>query len=204
MKTAEEHYNQLAEVYDKKWKEYNNKTAEEIIKNLDLKENLKILDAGCGTGILIEKLLKLNPNVIVLGVDISKEMLIRAKQRLIGYKNVKLLKKDIENLKLREKFDLIISNSSIHYLDNLDKVIINFKSLLNENGELILVDWCMDSILFKILNFYWKLRINGFKRIYTVKQIKEILDRNGFLIKGAYTFKVGSWYLYFIKAKVIK
>ena len=98
MKTAEEHYNQLAEVYDKKWKEYNNKTAEEIIKNLDLKENLKILDAGCGTGILIEKLLKLNPNVIVLGVDISKEMLIRAKQRLIGYKNVKLLKKDIENL----------------------------------------------------------------------------------------------------------
>ena len=131
-------------------------------------------------------------------------MLIRAKQRLIGYKNVKLLKKDIENLKLREKFDLIISNSSIHYLDNLDKVIINFKSLLNENGELILVDWCMDSILFKILNFYWKLRINGFKRIYTVKQIKEILDRNGFLIKGAYTFKVGSWYLYFIKAKVIK
>ena len=204
MKTAEEHYNQLAEVYDKKWKEYNNKTAEEIIKNLDLKENLKILDAGCGTGILIEKLLKLNPNVIVLGVDISKEMLIRAKQRLIGYKNVKLLKKDIENLELREKFDLIISNSSIHYLDNLDKVIINFKSLLNENGELILVDWCMDSILFKILNFYWKLRINGFKRIYTVKQIKEILDRNGFLIKGAYTFKVGSWYLYFIKAKVIK
>lgn len=204
MKTAEEHYDQLAEIYDKRWKEYNNKTAEEIIKNFKLNDNLRILDAGCGTGILIEKLLKLNPKVIVLGVDISKEMLRIAKIRLGRYRNVKLLKEDIENLKLREKFDLIISNSSIHYLYNLDKVIINFKSLLNKNGELILVDWCKDSILFKILNFYWKLRIKGFKRIYTVKQVKEILDRNGFLIESAYTFKVGFWDLYFIKAKIIK
>lgn len=204
MKTAEEHYNQLAEVYDKKWEEYNNKTTEEIIKNFKLNDNLRILEAGCGTGILIEKLLKLKPNIRILGVDISKEMLKIAKIRLGKYKNVELLKKDIENLKLREKFDLIISNSSIHYLDNLDKVIRNFKSLLNENGELILVDWCKNSILFKILNFYWKLMINGFKQIYTVKQVKEILDMNGFLIKGAYTFKVGSWDLYFIKAKIIK
>jgi len=204
MKNAEEHYNKLAEIYDIKWVRYNDRTAEEIIKNIKLKDKLRIFDAGCGTGILIKKILERNNKISVTGVDISKEMLKIAKSKLNSYKDVKLLNGDIENLKLKNKFDLIISNSVLHYLNDLDNIFVKFKSLLNKNGELILVDWSRDSILFKLLNYYFRLRIKAFKQIYTTEFIKETLNRNGFKIEKAYNFKIGFWNLYLVKAKIIK
>ncbi len=200
MRLVEKHYNKLAGIYDIRWKKYNNKTAEEIIKNIDIKNSLKILDAGCGTGVLIHKLLEKNSKVNITGIDISEEMLKIAKYKF--NKNVKLINSDVEDLKLKNKFDLIIFNSNTHYLNDLNKVIKDFKKLLNENGKLILVDWSKDSILFKILNLYWKLKIKSFKRIYTTNRVKEILTNNGFKIEKAYNFKIDSWKLYLIKAKV--
>ena len=82
MKIVEKHYNKLAEVYDIKWKGYNNKTAEEIIKNLKLTNNLKVLDTGCGTGVLIQKLLGKNSKLNITGIDISDGMLKIAEERL--------------------------------------------------------------------------------------------------------------------------
>ena len=46
-----------------------------------LKEDIRILDAGCGTGVGTEYLSHLNPAAEVIGIDLSTEALAVAKER---------------------------------------------------------------------------------------------------------------------------
>ena len=106
-------------------------------------------------------------------------MLNIAKKRLKGRK-IKLLKKDMEDLNLSDKFDIIVSNGNIHYIKNIEGFIQKCKSLLKENGQLILVDWSKDYLLFRVLKIYWKFRIKPFTQIYTMEEIKDRLTKTGF------------------------
>ncbi len=45
------------------------------------KQNIRILDAGCGTGVSTEYLAHLNPNAEVVGIDLSAEALAMAQER---------------------------------------------------------------------------------------------------------------------------
>ena len=72
-------YDKKANAYDKFRKNCPGWT--ECLNLLDIKETDSILDLGCGTGVLTEKLLQLNPKEI-LGLDPSEQMLAKAKQKL--------------------------------------------------------------------------------------------------------------------------
>ena len=62
-------------------------TSVNILKKLTKKHDLKIIDIGCGTG-LVGKFLNINGYINYDGLDISKEMLAIAKKR--GYRNLKV------------------------------------------------------------------------------------------------------------------
>ena len=70
-----------------------------------------ILEIGIGTGLIAEKLLKLNPEYHITGVDFTHEMLDIAKQRCEN--QVRLIEKNILDLDLGSRFDVILSNGGI-------------------------------------------------------------------------------------------
>lgn len=79
-------------------------------KNVD---SISILDLGTGSGCLILTLLKLVPNSKGVAVDISKSALkiARTNAKNLGLQSqVKFINKSWTALKLRKKFDLIVSN----------------------------------------------------------------------------------------------
>lgn len=93
----------------------------------------KILDVACGTGRLA-KMLK-NEGFEVTGIDSSPEMVKIAKKR-----GIKCYLMSMENFKLKEKFDMIISTyDSVNYLSRtkLRRFIRNAYFHLSENGVLI-------------------------------------------------------------------
>lgn len=106
--------------------------------------DIKILDAGCGTGYSTLKLAQRNPNANIIAVDISSESLKLAKERLqtaninmdkINFIEMNLLEID----KLNEKFDYIVSTGVLHHLSDPFKGLINLKSLLKEDGFMYLM-----------------------------------------------------------------
>jgi ubiquinone/menaquinone biosynthesis C-methylase UbiE len=203
MEQVEKHYNNLAKVYEKRWRNYLVNTSKEIIKNLNLKSNLKILDVACGTGFLIKKLLETNSKIEITGIDISKEMIAIAKKRFENNKNVTLIKANAEKFEVKDKFNIIIFNSAMHYIKDIEDLIVKLRQLLSSNGYLIIVDWSKDPLLFKLLNLYWKFRIKAFKGIYNQNKIKKILTKNSFNVIQSYTFNATKfWKLYLIKAKL--
>ncbi len=108
----------------------------EQINNRNIK-NLKILDVGCGGGIICEPLARLGANVT--GIDFAPNNIIAAK--IHSKKNklkINYINKDIEKSKLDEKFDIILMFEVLEHLDNWKKTIKNIKKNLNKNGLIII------------------------------------------------------------------
>lgn len=103
-----------------------------IISEFNLSGNEKILDLGCGNGALTAELAKLVPNGKVLGIDASQGMLDSAKEKEIPNLNFKLM--DINNLNLSEKFDLVFSNATLHWVVDHNRLWHNMKNIVSENG----------------------------------------------------------------------
>lgn len=94
-----------------------------------------ILDAGCGTGLIIEKLQ--GKGAFIVGLDFSKGMLQRAKERLGDAVKVDFVLGDVEYLPFRPRsFDLVVSITVIQNCHPL-KAFRSFSRVLSSNGLLV-------------------------------------------------------------------
>jgi len=85
-----------------------------ILDLLKPKQGEVILDAGCGTGIFTLDILSIGSTVI--GLDISRPMLIHAREKLKGYP-FQIVLADILNLPFREGyFDKVVSVTAVEFI----------------------------------------------------------------------------------------
>ena len=75
----------------------------------------KVLELGCGTGLIIEELAKRKPDVPITGVDLTPEMLSIAQNRLSAYRNVQLSRQNVCHLQLDQPHDLVFSYGGVWY-----------------------------------------------------------------------------------------
>ncbi len=100
-------------------------------------EKLNILDVGCGGGLVSESLSKLGANVT--GVDFVKKNIEIANNHSNRKKlKVKYLHADIEHLKIKSKFDVIVMFEILEHLVDWKKFILNIKNNLKKNGIIII------------------------------------------------------------------
>lgn len=100
----------------------------------------KILDFGCGTGIFTFLLEKYYPEKIV-GIDLSEEMLkIAIAKGVEKQSSAQFVLGDASKLAnyFEEKFDLVFSSTTTHYLANLDELFENISCVLSEDGVCVL------------------------------------------------------------------
>ncbi|MEM1789890.1 MAG: class I SAM-dependent methyltransferase [Candidatus Nezhaarchaeales archaeon] len=95
-----------------------------------------VLDAGCGTGLITKKLL--GRGDFIVGVDFSKGMLQKAKEKLGKAAEVDFVLGDVEYLPFRSKsFDLVLS---ITVLQNCcpSRALKSLLRVLSKRGVLVL------------------------------------------------------------------
>ena len=113
---------------------------ESELKDLKLKANARVLDAGCGSGVLCRLLEEKFPTAFINGCDLSSDRLRYAEDHTKN-KKTKYFHQDISK-DFPEKYDCIINRLVGHHLDRskIREVISNFHSNLNPHGQLVIID----------------------------------------------------------------
>jgi len=104
----------------------------EVLKQISWKSKT-VLDVGCGTGFFAFSVAKRGARV--LGIDFSEEAIEIANSQYL-HKNLEF--KSIDVGKIKEKFDVIVSNGTLEHLDDPLKTLKLFKKHLNPNGKIII------------------------------------------------------------------
>jgi malonyl-CoA O-methyltransferase len=111
--------------------------ANNLSRQLDEISPEKILEIGCGTGLLSKLLLQRYPTCQLLVTDISQNMLAVTRNQL-KVPNVQFKQMDAENLLLENlKFDLIISNMVLHWFSDIINSINKITNVLTSSGKLL-------------------------------------------------------------------
>ena len=121
----------------------------DLLKANNIKDNLKILDIGCGTGLATEMLISttLGGKIDEIHLlDTSNEMLVKAKERSVKWcKKVSFFIGDISIID--DKYDLIIISSVLHHIPDIPKFLKDCSRLQCKDGVIItLHDPSFDSI----------------------------------------------------------
>ena len=99
----------------------------------NLLENLEILDIGCGGGLISEPMARLGGNVT--GIDAAEKNIkvafLHSKESNL---KINYLNKSPEQLKEKEKFDIILNLEIVEHVDNLDLYLQSCYNLLKING----------------------------------------------------------------------
>lgn len=133
--------NAIADFFDSladRWDElcqHEPKKINEILEQTTLRKGMRILDVGCGTGILESFLLPYSP-VEIVGVDLSSFMIEKARCKY-AVKTVDFHCMDIMDLK-NERFDYIIAYSVFPHFSNQKELISHLAGLLHPGGELVI------------------------------------------------------------------
>jgi len=120
-----------AELYDEKhsfvWK-----MAAGLLELLDAKPGERILDLGCGTGHLTEKIAATGANVV--GVDKSTEMIRQARE---SYPGLRFEVIDAQAIAFTDAFDAVFSNATLHWVTEADKVAAGIARALKPGGRFV-------------------------------------------------------------------
>ena len=104
----------------------------------DTFDNKTILEIGTGPGHILEELLKENFSKVI-GIDISLDMLLRAKKRNSNNKKLFLINANAEKIPIKEStVDLIISRGSIFFWKDLETAFKEIYRVLKPNGFLLI------------------------------------------------------------------
>jgi len=89
-------YDLTAEMYDARYAEEQVAKYKAALARLKITRNSRVLDVGCGTGLLFSQVAAEAQTVV--GVDVSGKLLLQAKERSRVFRNVYLVQADADHL----------------------------------------------------------------------------------------------------------
>ncbi len=147
---------------------------------------LKVLDIGCGGGLLCEPLSKLGANIT--GIDASniniKVAKLHAKKMNL---DIKYIHCPPENLNIKKKFDVILNMEVIEHVSNVNQFIQTSSRLIKKDGIMFVatINKNLKSFLFGIVGAEYILKwlpigTHDWNKFLTPQNLEKIMTDNNF------------------------
>jgi demethylmenaquinone methyltransferase/2-methoxy-6-polyprenyl-1,4-benzoquinol methylase len=109
-----------------------------IFERIECGNGCRVIDAGCGTGVLFPHILKkIGGTGVLFAVDSSSEMIKKASEKFSDVKNIVYKNMCLEQLDENpSSFDAVIAFAVFPHIEDKLSVLKKFRSLLKETGRL--------------------------------------------------------------------
>lgn len=145
-----------------------------------------LLDVGCGTGPMIELLVKEFPDGNYTGIDLTPRMIEVAQAKKLPH--TKFLVGDSENLPFKENtFDVVICTNSFHHYPNPQAFLDGVARVLKDGGRLVLRDYTSNKFMIWLMNHIEMplahLGGHGDVRIYSCEEVRKMCEDAGLKVE---------------------
>ena len=116
----------------------------------DLKDNMDILELGCGWGSLTCYMAKHLPNAKITAVSNSNDQRKYIQERCVknGIENVTVLTTDMNDFKISETFDRVVSVEMFEHMRNYDELMNRISTYLKLDGKLFIHIFSHNSLVY--------------------------------------------------------
>lgn len=171
--------------------------ARRIIEELELKDNDKILEVGCGNGYYLNLLNKLSFNLTLIGID-NDALALRDARKIIRDNRVKLELADAIRLPFEDNvFDKVVISEVIEHIEEEQKVLSEIYRVIKPRGVMVLttcnvdypflwdpVNWILQRLLrMHIKSGFWAGIWNQHLRLYKINALNNLIKKNRFKIE---------------------
>ena len=129
-------YNQSARVYDAQYSEEQDAKFRTVVQNLRLPHKSRILDVGCGTGLIFSHLVE--KAELIVGVDFSRGLLEEARKKARLHQHVLLVTADADNLPfVNSVFDVVLAITVLQNTPNPDVALDEIKRVSEQTAPIV-------------------------------------------------------------------
>jgi ubiquinone/menaquinone biosynthesis C-methylase UbiE len=148
-------YNLTAEMYDARYCLEQQAKYEAALKCMKLKSGSIVLDLGCGSGLFFNQVASSAP--FVVGVDVSKQLLLQAKERAKPHSNAAVVLADADHLPFSDSTFTHVFAFTM--LQNMPKPLLTLQQAQNAaRGKAFFV-------------------LTGLKRVFSIETFSELLEK---------------------------
>jgi ubiquinone/menaquinone biosynthesis C-methylase UbiE len=172
----EKKWDRRARDFDDKRFNYFRFMQKRLISLLDLKENQRLLDIGCGTGWAVRYAASLvKEHGEFCGIDISSKMIEKAIANSSDYKNVHFYRTGAEKLPFKNNyFDFIICSNSFHHYFSPEKVLSEVYRVLKPAGKIYILDITSDGFITRMVDRWIKKREPEHVKFYSTEEYRRL------------------------------
>jgi len=126
---------------------------EEILKQLNLKEDMVAADFGAGSGGWVLPLAQILKEGKVYAIDVLEEPLsaLQSRAQMLNISNIQSTRSDVETEKgsqLKDNhLDLVLMTNLLFEVEDKKEVLTEGKRVLKKGGKILVIDWKKDSSL---------------------------------------------------------
>jgi ubiquinone/menaquinone biosynthesis C-methylase UbiE len=118
-----------------------------LLEYVTLPKRPNVLDLGCGTGRLLNRMASQFPDLQGTGLDLSTQMIRQARQRNQHHPRLIFIRGNVESLPFADnQFDAIFNTISFLHYPNPEQVLMQVSRVLRPQGNFYLVDWAFDRV----------------------------------------------------------
>lgn len=149
-------YDLTAEMYEERYAEEQKAKYKSALENVNVAGGM-VLDVGCGSGLFFREVAA--QSEMVVGVDISRRLLLKAKERGGGFGNVVILQADADHLPFKDAFfDAVFAFTVVQNMPEAAETVRELKRVTKLGGRVI---------------------VTGLKKAYPLNTFMDILEGSG-------------------------
>jgi ubiquinone/menaquinone biosynthesis C-methylase UbiE len=129
-------YDLTAEMYEERYAEEQKAKYKAALESVEVTGSM-VLDVGCGSGLFFSEVTP--QSKIVVGLDISRKLLLKAKAQADGSKNVLVLQADADHLPFKDgSFDVVFAFTVLQNMPKPIATLKEFKRATKLGGRVVI------------------------------------------------------------------